>query len=213
MDRAAAEVLAARPHPHGFLAQEELWAVNRVLFDEGADAVQIARQMTGAYLRAWQRHPMGMLRASIANLPGDLLYAAGNSVRLDPAELLPAPVAGGGTGAVEQIAELSAWAFALLLSAGTLLLHALSLAITLGFLLSPALAGWLALAARRPFDEADWFRLYALFACLAFLSLHAIVHFEERFLAPVEPLIIVSGVTGIAEVARQRAAARRRARA
>jgi hypothetical protein len=99
------------------------------------------------------------------------------------------------------------------LSAGTLLLHALSLAITLGFLLSPALAGWLALAARRPFEGADWFRLYALLAGLAFLSLHAIVHFEERFLAPVEPLVIVSGVTGIAEVVRRCAAARSRARA
>jgi hypothetical protein len=101
-------------------------------------------------------------------------------------------------GAGQVAAFVCFWAVALGLCAATLTLSAVSLAVTAGFLLSPPVAVYLALSRRRPLDAADWFRIYALAAMLAFLTLHIVVHFENRFLAPIEPLAIVSGLTGIA---------------
>ncbi len=190
LERSAREVLAAKPHPDGFLAQDELFAVSQRLFEAGSDAVQISRRMARAYLEAWARHPLGMLQGSLGNLSGELFFVLGDSVRLDLPDLLSLPAGR---------ADWASWGVALLLGALGLLLRGASLAVTLGFLLSPLSAGSLALAGRRRLGAADWFRLYALAAGLAFLALHAVVHFEDRFLAPVEPLAIVAGVTGIAE--------------
>jgi hypothetical protein len=191
VDSAARQVLAATAHPDGFLAQEELWAVNQRLFDAGANAVQISRRMTADYARAWERHPLAMARASLANLSGELFFLLGNGVRPDPRSLLFGP---SGRGYDDPVAR--ALGFVLL---GIVMATAgVSFAVTLGFLLSPPIAIVRAAGGRQSFGAADWFRLAVLVASLAFLMLHAIVHFEDRFLAPIEPLAIVAGVSGLA---------------
>lgn len=192
IDRTGEQVLIAKEHPNGFFALDELWAVNQRLFDSGSNAVQISRQMTAAYAHAWMRHPFGMLRVAIGNLSGELFFLLGNSVRVNMGALLSWPPGQGGLDAAGLVAGL-------LLCGISLLLSGISLAITVSFLFSPLAAIWHALVARQPFSEADWFRLSVLIASLAFLWLHAMAHIEDRYLAPVEPLAIVSGLTGLAQ--------------
>jgi hypothetical protein len=192
IDRAAKQILSAKEHPDGFLAQNELWAVNQQLFDRGSNAVQISRQMNAAYAHAWVQHPIAMLRASIDNLSGELFFLLGNGVRVNMGTLLFGPPGLGDIDAAGFVARLVLFGVALALCA-------ISFTITLSFLVSPLAATYRAIIAQQPFSEADWFRLAVLIACLAFLWLHAMVHFEDRFLAPIEPLAIVSGLTGLAQ--------------
>jgi len=87
----------------------------------------------------------------------------------------------------------------LLLCGIALALYGASLTITVSFLAAPLAAIYQAVVARDPFSQGDWFRIAVLIASLALLWLYAIVHFEARFLAPIEPLAIVSGLTGLAQ--------------
>ncbi len=188
IDHAALAQLAARDHPNGFLTQKELWDINQALHDSGADAVEIARRIGARYRAAWAGHPAGMLRASLRNLSLAPLILPGSGLRHDP------NVPADNTGAPAPVPAEPGLAFRLL----SIVFAAVSLSISLGLLLSPLAALWRRVAGRGPFTGADWFRLGALAAVLWFLAIHAAVHFENRFLAPVEPLAIAAGISAIA---------------
>ena len=199
IDRAAGQILTAKEHPTGLFTRDELLAVNQRLFDGGANAIRISRQMIAAYEHAWLRYPLGMFRATIGDLSGELFFLLGNGLRVNMSALFVGPPGRGDIDPAGLVASLS--------------LCGISLAITVSFLFSPFAAIYRALVARQPFSEADWFRLAVLVASLSFLWLHAMVHFEDRYLAPVEPLAIIGGLTGLARAwarfdrARGRAAA------
>ncbi len=196
IDRAAKDVLSAKERPNGFIAQEDLWAVNQRLFDDGSNAVQISSQMIAAYASAWSRHPFGMIRASIKNLSGGLLFLLGNSVQVNMTDMLFGPP---GLGEIDSRGLI----VRLILCGIALVLYGASFTITVSLIASPLAAIYRAVVARRPFSEADWFRLAVLIVSLAFLWFYAMVHFEARFLAPIEPLAIVSGLTGVAQAWRR----------
>jgi hypothetical protein len=193
LDQAAAQVVAAKEHPDGEFSTDELLAVNQQLFEHGSNAVEIAGLMRRAYVAAWSHHPIDMLQASFAELPAELLISLGDSVRVQ----LGALFAGRSTAPYNAAPPI---AIALLIGAVSLALRTLSFMVTMAFLLGPLVALGKAALMRRPLSESDWFRLAALLAGLAFVWLHAIVHFEERYLAPVEPLAIIGGFTALAQL-------------
>jgi hypothetical protein len=193
LDQAAAQVVAAKEHPDGEFSTDELLAVNQQLFEHGSNALEIAGLMRRAYIAAWSHHPIDMLQASFAELPGELFISLGDSVRMKLGALF-ADRSTAPDGTAPPIA------IALSICAASLALRALSFVVTMAFLLGPVIALGKAALMHRPLRESDWFRLAALLAGLAFIWLHAIVHFEERYLAPVEPLAIISGLTALAQL-------------
>ena len=187
IDAAARQQLAIGDHPNGFLTQEELWAVNQKLFDGGWNALEISGRMKQRYLAAWHDHPSDMLRASLRNLPIELLYLPASGLRNDPNTTPPPP---GAPNANDSV-------IASILSSA---MGALSFAIVLSLLLAPAVGLYRAAFEHQPLGLMGWFGLGALFAVLWFLALHAAVHFENRFIAPVEPLAIIAGLCGIVQI-------------
>jgi hypothetical protein len=190
IDTAARRQLAASDHPNGFLAQDELWAVNRTLFEAGWNAVEISRRMKARYLEAWRDHPAGMLHAAWRNLPVELLLLPGSGLRNDP-NTTPVPANAADT------ANSGSSAIFITLSSTTAVV---SFAIVLSFLLMPAAALYRRCFKQEALTRVSWFGLGALAAAFGFLALHAIVHFENRFMAPVEPLVILAGLAGITEI-------------
>jgi hypothetical protein len=195
----------------------EIVAVNEALFHEGFKATDIARLVTARYLAAWREHPLAMLsmlrstfsenQAKLAVRPVTAaceIIEWGHSepqcpdyrdtyqkLARAPGSMTPADIAIFVTVTVQNTASIIVFA-AFLIGVPVLVLTRLG-------------AAW----RRRkwPPDFAELLLAGALWALYCGWDMaYSLIHFENRYLAPVIPLSVFGGLLVIQELARLRGA-------
>ncbi len=170
--------------PRGY---QGLDAMNAALFAAGMTAPEIAAVAGDRYWRAWQRHPLEMLRAMMVRAPVKMFQigfmpvdaVAELHLRFDR----PRPWFGRIDAIMDRLKGGSAAALAALLAlSGS---RAIALALAGAAMLAPLLL-------RR--DPRFPALLGAWLVCGGFLGVYLPVHVEQRYLMPVAPLLVLVGM-------------------
>ncbi|NGM21342.1 hypothetical protein G3576_15065 [Roseomonas stagni] len=170
--------------PRGY---QGLDAMNDALFAAGMTAPEIAAVAGDRYWRAWQRHPLEMLRAMVVRAPVKLFQigfmpvdaVAELHLRFDR----PRPWFGRIDAILDRLKQGSPMALAALVTlAGS---RAIALLLAGAAMLAPLLL-------RR--DPRFLPLLGAWLVCGGFLGVYLPVHVEQRYLMPVAPLLVLIGM-------------------